>query len=66
MWPPTSPYLTLLYFFLWGYIKDKVYVTPARDISDLQEHIIEAIESISEDMLQRTLQELFIALISPQ
>ena len=57
-WPPRSPDLTPLDFFLWGYVKDKVYATPVRDLRDLRERIIEAIESISEDMLQRTWQEI--------
>ena len=40
--------LTPLDFFLWGYVKDKVYATPVRD---LRVCFIEAIESIPEDML---------------
>ncbi|KAJ4442197.1 hypothetical protein ANN_12063 [Periplaneta americana] len=39
------------------YVKDKVYATPVRDLRDLRERIIEAIESISEDMLQHAWQE---------
>jgi hypothetical protein len=27
-WPPRSPELTPLYFCLWGYVKDAVYVSP--------------------------------------
>ncbi|GBN66468.1 hypothetical protein AVEN_122480-1 [Araneus ventricosus] len=27
-WPPRSPDLTPCDFFLWGYVKDKVYVPP--------------------------------------
>ena len=57
-WPPRSPDLTPLDFFLWGYVKDKVYATPVRDLRDLRERIIEAIESIPEDILQRTWQEI--------
>ncbi|KAJ4450456.1 hypothetical protein ANN_01881 [Periplaneta americana] len=57
-WPPRSPDLTPLDFFLWSYIKDKVYATPVRDLRDLRERIIEAIESIPEDMLQRAWQEI--------
>ncbi|KAJ4432398.1 hypothetical protein ANN_21017 [Periplaneta americana] len=53
-----DPDLTPLNFFLLGYIKDKVYATPVRDLRDLRERIIEAIESIPEDMLQRAWQEI--------
>ncbi|KAJ4444025.1 hypothetical protein ANN_05814 [Periplaneta americana] len=52
---PRSPDLTLLDFFLWSYVKDKVYATPVRD---LRKRIIEAIESIPGDMLQRAWQEV--------
>ncbi|KAJ4444703.1 hypothetical protein ANN_06500 [Periplaneta americana] len=54
-WPPRSPDLTLLNFFLWSYVKDKVYATPVRD---LRERIVEAIESIPKDVLQRAWQEI--------
>ncbi|GBN05744.1 hypothetical protein AVEN_46340-1 [Araneus ventricosus] len=30
-WPPRSPDLTLCDFFLWGYVKDKVYVPNANN-----------------------------------
>ena len=30
-WPPRSPDLTLLDFFLWGHIKSLVYKTPVPD-----------------------------------
>ncbi|KAJ4437953.1 hypothetical protein ANN_13892 [Periplaneta americana] len=57
--PLSSPNLTSLDFFLWGYVKDKVYDTPVRrDLRDLRERIIEAIERIPEDMLQRAWQEI--------
>ena len=52
---PRSPDLTPLDFFLCSYVDFKVYATPVRD---LRERIIEAIESIPEDMHQRTWQEI--------
>ena len=39
-WPPRSPDITPCDFFLWGYIKDKVFSTPPRDIDDLRQKII--------------------------
>ena len=30
-WPPRSPDITNLDFFLWGYVKDKVFSTPVPD-----------------------------------
>ena len=35
-WPPCSPDITPLDFFLWGYIKDIVYQTKVRGINNLQ------------------------------
>ncbi|KAJ4445865.1 hypothetical protein ANN_12550 [Periplaneta americana] len=58
VWPPRSPDLTPLDLFFWGYVKDKVYATPVRDLRDLRERIIEATENIPEDMLQRAWQEI--------
>lgn len=38
-WPARSPDLTPLDFFLWGYLKDKVYVTKPTDLADLRRRI---------------------------
>jgi hypothetical protein len=50
--------LQRLDFFLWGYVKDIVYRTKVRDITNLKQRITEAIATTDEDMLQRTLQEI--------
>lgn len=38
-WPPRSPDLTPMDFFVWGYVKNKVYVTPPRNLQDLRQRI---------------------------
>ena len=38
-WPPRSPDLTPCDFFLWGYLKAKVYITPPRDLDELEDRI---------------------------
>ena len=38
-------------FFLWGYVKDKVFSTPVPDITNLKARITEAFATITEDML---------------
>ena len=59
LWPPRSPDLTPCDFFLWGYIKDHVYVPPMpRDLPKLRQRIIEAVAAIDRQMLQRVLREL--------
>ena len=51
-WPPRSPDITVCDFFLWGYVKDRVYVSPLpATMDDLQERITEAINAITPDML---------------
>ena len=57
-WPPRSPDITPLNFFLWGYVKDIVHRTKVHDITDLKQRISNAIATINEDMLQRTWQEI--------
>ena len=36
LWPPRSPDITSLDFFLWGYVKDKVFSTPVPDITNFK------------------------------
>ena len=45
-------------FSLWGYVKDIVYRTKFRDVSDLQQQIIEALDTVTVDMLARTWLEI--------
>jgi len=58
-WPPRSPDLTVCDFFLWGCVKDRVYVPslPAT-VDELQECIPAAVKSVTPDMLQRFWPEL--------
>ena len=57
-WPPHSPDITPLDFSLWGYVKGIVYRTKVRDVSDLQQRIIEALDTVTVDMLARTWLEI--------
>ena len=50
--------ITPLDFFLWGYVKDRVYQTPVQDLVTLRERIVEAIQAIDVDMLQRVWMEM--------
>ncbi|PSN54229.1 hypothetical protein C0J52_09258, partial [Blattella germanica] len=47
MWAPSSPDLTSLEFFAWGYIKSLVYRTKVRDLANLTNRIREAVDSIT-------------------
>jgi len=57
-WPPRSPDITPVDFFLWGYVKDKVFSTPVRDITNLKARITDAFATINEDMLENTWREI--------
>ena len=39
-WPSSSPDLTPGDFFLWGYLKSKLYTSPPKDIDDLRARIL--------------------------
>jgi len=56
-WPPRSPDITPLNFFLWRYVKDKVFSTPVLDITNLKERITDAFATVTEDMLENTWRE---------
>lgn len=46
-WPPRSPDLSPLDFFLWGFVKNRVYrqdIGPVRNVSDLMERISAAFD----------------------
>jgi hypothetical protein len=58
-WPPRSPDATPYDFFLWGYVKDQVYVpTVPANIPELKVRIRTAIETITADMPQAVWNEL--------
>ena len=51
-WAPRSPDLTPLDFFVWGYIKSKIYGIRISDTSELKVRIREAVDSITTTMLE--------------
>ena len=50
-WPPRSPDITPVDFFLYGYVKDKLFSTPVPDTTNLKARITDAFATITEDML---------------
>lgn len=52
-WPARSPDLTPCDFFLWGYMKNKVYARRVLDVNELRERIIQAAAKIPRDMIRR-------------
>ena len=51
-WPPRSPDLTLPDFFLWGYLKGKVYSRPSHSIAALKKRIRKEVRAIPRSMLR--------------
>lgn len=62
-WPPRSPDLTPLDFFLWGYTKSKVYVNRPESLEDLKERIRVEISQITPETIAKV-QEEFVSRLS--
>ncbi|XP_066996029.2 uncharacterized protein [Anabrus simplex] len=57
--PPRSSDLSPCHFFLWGYVKDQVFVPPLPvDIQEVKQRILAAFESITAAMLIRVWEEM--------
>lgn len=52
-WPPRSPDLTPLDYFLWGFLKDKVFRTIPDDLQEMQDRINENCLIPDEEMFAR-------------
>ena len=57
-WPPRSPDLNPCDFFLWGYLKNKVYKKKYESIEELKEEIKKEIKKISKITLSSVFEDL--------
>ena len=58
-WPPRSPDLTPCDFFVWGFVKDTVFVPPLPAyLQDLRNRITAAVALVDRDMLTRMWNEI--------
>jgi len=55
-WPPRSCDLTPLDYFLWGYVKSRVYGNKPKTIDELEANIRTIIAAIPPDMLHRVIE----------
>ena len=55
-WPPRSPDLTPMDYFVWGFIKSNVYVKNYHSLDDLKNSINAAFQKITEVMISSTLE----------
>lgn len=51
LWPPRSPDLTPLDFYLWGFLKDAVYKKKPEDVEQLKQYIREEASNITKETL---------------
>jgi len=51
LWPPRSPDLTLPHYFLWGYLKGRIYQNKPRTIDALKANITGDIQTVTADVL---------------
>lgn len=50
-WPPRSPDLTKMDFFLWGYVKDEVYKVPPTTKENMKDRITQVFRNINNNVL---------------
>lgn len=55
-WPPRSPDLTAPDFFLWGYLKGKVYANKPRTIQQLKANIREEVRALGPEILRKVME----------
>ena len=52
-WPARSPDLSICDYFLWGYLKDKVFRSRPHTLAELKERITDEVNAIPRDMCAR-------------
>ncbi|GBM17514.1 hypothetical protein AVEN_193793-1 [Araneus ventricosus] len=57
-WPPRSPDITPLDFYLWDYVKQHEYSERINDINHLKQRITDVIHSVTPDVFTRVWEEL--------
>lgn len=56
--PPRSPDILVCDFFLWGYLKSKVYAQKPRNIDELKNKIKEEIANIPLEVIHRVVENI--------
>ena len=58
-WPARSPDLTPLDYFLWGYLKRKVYSTQPESLDELQNRILQEATLIDREMIRNAVTHFY-------
>ena len=61
-WPSRSPDLTPMDFFLWGFLKSKVYVNKPTSLAQLKQNIRHEMEAITERTCQAVIRNFSVRL----
>lgn len=61
-WPARSPDLTPIDYFLWGYLKSKVYATKPENLEDLRQRIEIEVRRITPEMIENVQNEFYYRL----
>jgi hypothetical protein len=62
VWPPHSPDINLYDFFLWGFMKDKLYSRKPGSVMELRAMIIQLCCTISEDLCRKVITNMQVHL----
>jgi hypothetical protein len=54
-WPPRSPDLSSCDFFLWGYVKGRVYTHQPRNLNELKDAIRQEVLTIDQQLLAQAM-----------
>ena len=57
-WPARSPDLSTCDYFLWGYLKSRVFISKPKTIAELKQSIKEEIAAIPEQMTRQVMENL--------
>lgn len=58
LWPARSPDLTPLDFFLWGYVKDRVYFSDCPTVAEMEQRVRSVFASITPTMVRNATQAI--------
>ena len=61
-WPAQSPDITPPDFFLWGYLKDKVYANPIDSVKHLHEVIVQEFNKVPVNMCRKACENVALHL----
>lgn len=51
-WPPRSPDITPLDFFIWGHVKNLIYINTFHDVGELRQKVLEVFSSITNSQIK--------------